>query len=139
MGVVLFQILTDALPFKGAATPERMLAAQERGIPSVCALRPDLPAGIDALLERALALRREDRFPDARAMAQAIEALRAEGAAIATADDLADAVTWAMREAPAEMIPVVALLGADPARSGRRRHRRVHGEDNRERRPGFAR
>jgi hypothetical protein len=117
MGVVLFQILTDALPFKGAVTPERMLAAQELGIPSVSALRPDLPAGIDALLERALALRREDRFPDARAMAQAIEALRAEGATIATADDLADAVTWAMREAPAEVVPVVALLGVDPARS----------------------
>jgi hypothetical protein len=43
--------------------------------PSLLAVRPDLPAGIDPWLEKALAINRDDRFPTIRDMWKAFRAM----------------------------------------------------------------
>jgi len=68
-GVLLFRVLGGALPFDPKQTIDRLLIQVTRSKrPSLCALRRDLHPSVDAWVERALAINREDRF-------QSIEAL----------------------------------------------------------------
>jgi serine/threonine-protein kinase len=117
LGVVLFEMLTGARPMQGASARERMDAARAGRRARAVDLRPEVGAGVEAILARALAPRPEDRFPDAEAMARAIEALREEGPPVAAGEALADLVAAAMREAP-ESAPVARLSGLT-AESGR--------------------
>jgi serine/threonine-protein kinase len=94
VGVVLHQMLSGKLPEGGEPT-----SAGE---------------AVDALVRRALAGDPADRFPTARAMAQAIEALRDRGQRLASADDLADAVRAAQKALPAAGRRVIALGSAAP-------------------------
>ncbi|MFH5926808.1 serine/threonine-protein kinase [Roseomonas xinghualingensis] len=74
-GVILYQMLTGSRPFEGpSAALIASILNDEPEPPS--RRRPGLPAAYDALLDRALAKRAEDRFPDAAAF---IEALRRAG------------------------------------------------------------
>ncbi|XXT25550.1 serine/threonine-protein kinase [Sorangium sp. So ce429] len=100
LGVVLFQMLTGERPFSGTSAATRMAAAREGQMLRASELRPEVSAALEALLARALAPRREDRFPDARAMLEAIEALREAGHEIGAPEDLAALVNAALKEPP---------------------------------------
>jgi len=109
VGVVAFQLLTHELPFAGERPAERQAAAAEGHLRMASSLRPDVSAELDAWIAQALLPRPEDRFQSARAMLVALEQLRSEGLAIATSDDLAEAVQRVQaleRDAPK---PVIAL------------------------------
>ncbi|MBI4703230.1 MAG: serine/threonine protein kinase, partial [Deltaproteobacteria bacterium] len=113
-GVILYEMLSGALPFAGedaAACQAAALAGRRR---AASALRPELGPDIDALLDIALSAEREKRFAEARAMARAIEALRGRGQKIAGPDELAEAVD-AIRRCGADRRPslVAAGSGAD--------------------------
>ena len=74
MGVVLYRMLTGKHPFKGltpAETLGRILSNQPPPRPST--LVPSLPAALDAVVMRALAADRNERFPTAREMRLALE------------------------------------------------------------------
>jgi serine/threonine protein kinase len=76
LGVVLFQSLTGKLPFDGPsveALTVRLLTGQPTPIDT---LRPDLPSGLVEVVRRALAPFRADRFPTARAFAEALAPFR---------------------------------------------------------------
>jgi len=65
MGVVLFRLVTAALPFKGE-TPFEMTQSQVNEAPAKATdVRPDLPAWVDEILARALAKQPADRFQSA--------------------------------------------------------------------------
>ncbi|XXY49803.1 protein kinase [Sorangium sp. So ce269] len=100
LGVVLFQMLTGERPFSGTSAATRMAAAREGQMLRASELRPEVSPALEALLARALAPRREDRFPDARAMLEAIEALREAGHEIGAPEDLAALVNAALKEPP---------------------------------------
>ena len=73
--VLLSECLTLERPFRGQ-TPEEVFASIRSGgrlRPS--AMRPDMPPGVDAVLERALAKRPQDRFASAAAFADALTPL----------------------------------------------------------------
>ena len=112
VGVMLFFLLTDAFPFEGATLAEQQDAAHRGDFGRARDHRAEITAEIDALIRRALAPRPADRFADAKAMATAIEALKARGQAIAGGDDVAVAVEAAMRAQPAPGRRVIALSGS---------------------------
>jgi DNA-binding response OmpR family regulator len=72
VGVVLFECLTGRLPFE-AATPLQMIAAVIDGhAPDVRTYSADVPAGLAAIVARLLQREPQDRFPSARALAEAL-------------------------------------------------------------------
>jgi serine/threonine protein kinase len=72
MGVILYETLTGRLPFEAERIGEIIRRITTETPPTVADLRPDLPADLSAVVQRAMARDREDRFPDARAMRWAI-------------------------------------------------------------------
>ena len=79
LGVVLFRVLSGKLPFAGTSMQEKFRSATSSARPSLRKLRPDLPLAIDDWTLHALALDREQRFANVRALWSAFEAaLRGE-------------------------------------------------------------
>ena len=71
LGVVLFRVLSGQLPFSGRVN-ELIQMVRTAPRPSLHALRPDLPKVVDAWVECALAIKREDRFQRASALWSAL-------------------------------------------------------------------
>jgi len=72
LGVVLFQSLSGELPFT-ADTPMGVAVAHiQQPIPSLLALRPDLPPGFDGIMQKALSKDPEGRFQTTGEFAEAI-------------------------------------------------------------------
>jgi serine/threonine protein kinase len=59
-GVVMFELLTGSVPFEGRYA-EVLVQVSTKSLPSLAALRPDVPKALVAVVEKCLA-----RFPDAR-------------------------------------------------------------------------
>jgi hypothetical protein len=74
MGVVLFEAVTGQRPFRGRTDFELMKAHVDEPPPLPRALRPDLPAAIEAVILCALAKHPSERFASATVMANALHA-----------------------------------------------------------------
>lgn len=74
LGIVLFQMLSGDLPFRGN-NPYVMLNKQmQELLPSLHAMDPAIPPAVDTVVQKATAKRREDRYASAGALAQAFRA-----------------------------------------------------------------
>ncbi len=73
LGLVLFEALTGARAFGGETTDAIALARIGAEAPSPRAIRPEVPAELDAVVRRALAPDHDDRYPNGNAMAAALE------------------------------------------------------------------
>jgi serine/threonine protein kinase len=73
LGVTLYQMLTGRVPYEGQTPLSVMMAHATRPIPNVRAERPDLPEGIAAVVERALAKTPEARYATAGDLAEALK------------------------------------------------------------------
>ena len=71
LGAVTYEMATGAPPFAGRALADVYARLLTEAAPPASAIAR-VPAGLDAVLARALAKRREDRFADARAFAEAL-------------------------------------------------------------------
>jgi serine/threonine-protein kinase len=76
LGVSLFQLLTGQLPFSADSMTGLMQQIAEAPHPPLRAFRPDLPACVEAVLDRALAKDPESRFDSGAQMAAALEDCR---------------------------------------------------------------
>ncbi len=76
LGVSLFQLLTGQLPFQADSMTGLMKQIAEEPHPPLRAFRPDLPACVDALVDRALAKHPAARFDSGAHMASVIEDCR---------------------------------------------------------------
>jgi len=74
LGVSLYELLTGHLPFRGASMTNLMFVIANEPHPSATSVRPDLPAWLDALFDRALAKDPADRFQTGAEMAAALRA-----------------------------------------------------------------
>jgi hypothetical protein len=84
MGVVLFQMMTGAPPFGGADSREIVTRHLHDAVPVATLSRDRVPPWLSAVIVRCLAKHPDDRYPDARAV---LEALRdGKGAAPALQD-----------------------------------------------------
>jgi eukaryotic-like serine/threonine-protein kinase len=84
LGVSLFQLLTGQLPFQADTMTGLMQQIAESPHPPLRAMRPDLPAYVSAIIDRALAKDPAARFENGAQMAAALEECRkrlASGAA----------------------------------------------------------
>jgi serine/threonine protein kinase len=68
LGVILFRVLAGDLPFGGDTLKEKFVSTTTSRRPSLHKLRPDLPREVDEWVELALALDREQRFANVRAL-----------------------------------------------------------------------
>jgi serine/threonine protein kinase len=73
LGLVLYEMLTGTRAFSGETTDAIALARVNAPAPSPRAVRPEIPAELDAVVTRALAPDPGDRFPNGNAMASALE------------------------------------------------------------------
>jgi eukaryotic-like serine/threonine-protein kinase len=75
-GGIVFRALAGAAPFDPKQPIDQLIFATMRAPrPSIVALRPDLPAGFDEWVKKALAINRDDRFPTMRALWASFRAL----------------------------------------------------------------
>ncbi|MBI5500100.1 MAG: protein kinase [Deltaproteobacteria bacterium] len=72
VGVMLFEMLTGELPYTGTSVQGIIQRMLEEPFPSVRALEPSLPESLEAVILRATARRRDDRYPSAAAFADAL-------------------------------------------------------------------
>jgi eukaryotic-like serine/threonine-protein kinase len=73
LGVVLFQLLTQRWPFEADTMPELCLRVVTEPPMDLGALRPDVPSGICAVIERCLEKDARKRFANAAELATALE------------------------------------------------------------------
>ncbi|HEU5359218.1 MAG TPA: serine/threonine-protein kinase [Gemmatimonadales bacterium] len=79
VGVLAFELFTGELPFTGKNAQETMMA-RLRGLPRrLRDLRPDLPARLESVIARALALAPEERYQSMNEFADALDRLAAGG------------------------------------------------------------
>jgi tetratricopeptide (TPR) repeat protein len=120
LACVLYEMIGGVHAFAGS-TPQELLRKRLRQAPEpLHSLRADVPVFIDELLARALATSPEDRFPDARAFAEAIDVATVDVNAMRPRSRRAfdklpgHPLAWAGSFA---MILALASLGAAPLRS----------------------
>src|SRR6185312_10131319 len=108
-----YQFLTGERPFAGSATTTMQKVLKEDPLPS-SSLNVQAPAGMDAVVRKALAKRPEDRFQTAREFADAMRAAAPGAPSAATDPTLVGAADATVLAAPA-VAP--ALASASPSRS----------------------
>ncbi len=128
LGVIIYEMLSGRVPFTGESPTVIMMKQVQDPPPSILDARPDLPASVDRLIERALAKQPADRFQTAGELAavlsKAADEIGAQASAVVppiadtvpntpvhmTADDL-DEVTVVQ---PRDEVTVVQPRGGPP-------------------------
>ncbi len=75
LGVILFEMLTGDVPFKGEVTTQLIKAILMDPVPQASEFNPSLPPAIDALIERAMAKNPKHRHQSANEFATSLEAV----------------------------------------------------------------
>jgi serine/threonine-protein kinase len=107
-GVVLFEILTGRTPFAGDSFQEIMKAHLLDPIPSLADARPDLSiaAFLQPVVDRAMAKKPVERYPDAASMLAALEAIDAVSRVVAANGGLA----VASKKPPSRLLGARAVI-----------------------------
>jgi eukaryotic-like serine/threonine-protein kinase len=79
VGVILFELTTGRRLFKTANEYETLKLICDRDYPLPSSVRPDYPAALEAIVMRALAKNRDDRWQSAREMQGALEEFVRQG------------------------------------------------------------
>jgi TolB-like protein len=79
LAAVLYELLAGEPPYTGATTQAMLVKRLTEPAPSVRAVRPSVPAGVDDAIRKALAPVPADRFASAAQLAQALQLATAAG------------------------------------------------------------
>jgi len=114
LGAVLYELLTGRPPFDGDSEWAVMNAICKQAAKAPSTLRPEVPDSVDALVTRALAKNKSDRFASASAFAEAAQQCRdaRTSAAAATTVAVRPVPAAAMRWRMLAPLALVALLAA---------------------------
>ena len=112
VGVMLYELLTGRRPFGGEGVVELGMAILNEATPTATQAEPSVPAGLSAIVARAMAREPSERFQSALEMR---EALRRLPPSLSDAPTLSAAFPWDARTArtlaSVRSRPVVATLG----------------------------
>lgn len=73
LGILMFELLTGKLPFKGENAVEIAIKQMREPIPSVCSISPDIPQSVENVVLRACAKNPKNRYETARDMFEDIK------------------------------------------------------------------
>ena len=73
LGILMFELLTGKLPFKGENAVEIAIKQMREPIPSVCEISPDIPQSVENVILRACAKNPKNRYETAREMFEDIK------------------------------------------------------------------
>jgi serine/threonine protein kinase len=122
LGCVLYECLTGRAPFSGRSPPATMYGHLHEKAPAPSAIRPGLPPGVDAVLERALRKASEERYPSCRELTHDLRAALADSTRTVTTVALASPheaestsrsrrrATWAIAAALATAVVLSATV-----------------------------
>lgn len=110
LGAVLFEMLAGRRAFDGASDMELLAQVQHGDRPGLGALRPDLDDDIVAVVERALAMDPDERYPTAEALQVELQRLLYRETGPITQRQLSE---WARRVVPLSQPPSAAPMGLD--------------------------
>ena len=117
LGCVAFALLTGEPPFRRGDTLATLFAHAHDPVPSLCALRPELPAAVDRVISRALAKSPAGRYERCGEFAAALRAALVQVRTTTTAGPQAGQAGVAdvadLKVAPARMLPL-SLSSAAP-------------------------
>ncbi|GCE37495.1 hypothetical protein Rhow_008660 [Rhodococcus wratislaviensis] len=114
LGCTFFHLLTNEPPYPGTTASSVMHGHLNGPIPKPSVVRPGLPAGVDAVVARAMAKDREERYSTCREFSDAVHAIEWDGPGSVTRPAaLADSAATTRTSRPAVTRPD-AEPGADP-------------------------
>jgi len=79
LGVVMFELMTGVLPFRGAGTAGVCASVLTAPTPSISDYRDDVPPALEFIVRRCLEKDRNRRFPDVLQLSDALRALASTG------------------------------------------------------------
>jgi serine/threonine protein kinase/CheY-like chemotaxis protein len=112
LGCTLHFLLIGRPPFEGPTIMAVLLNHREAAIPSLCAIRQDVPAALDAVLQRMMAKKPQERYGD---MAEVVRAL--EAVALVPCPSKPAAARAAVPSATVELVPSGQVTGTNEAAS----------------------
>ncbi len=80
LGVMLYELLAGQHPFPGASVGELLMKQVREPLPALEEIRPDLPSGLNAIVQRATSKDPLQRYPDVEAFAVDFREALGEGA-----------------------------------------------------------
>jgi hypothetical protein len=80
LGIILFQMLSGQVPFTGTSPISVVMKQIQEPLPLLHQSNPTIPVAVDAVIQKATAKRREDRYTSTKEMAQAFRAAIAQPA-----------------------------------------------------------
>ena len=116
LGVVTYELLTGEVPYSGDNLMALAMRHVKDPVPSVRALRPEVPERVDAVVARMLAKRPQDRFGSMETLAAALESCLAEALEAQTRGRDEDTGVLAAPKAPQPDAPPATRVSAPPAR-----------------------
>ena len=72
LGIILFELLTGTVPFRGVEFAEVAIKIATRPPPALSSFRPDVPAALESVVYRCLEKSRERRFANVAELARAL-------------------------------------------------------------------
>lgn len=116
LGIVLFELLAGRPLISGTGEREIMQASLKPEVPSLAALRGDVPMEIDAILRKALAKKVEDRFQTASAFAAAIDRTIDPQARAGSLEALRASLNAGAPKAPTPQLPTIDTAIPEPSK-----------------------
>ena len=98
VGVVLWEVLAGEKLFKGKDPLKVVGTIRDMAIPNLSEMRPDIPARLQEILDRALQRDANDRYPTAHAMGRDLAALLRTTEEPTDSDVIAQTIEWARQQ-----------------------------------------